>query len=148
VQGTEFQVNTYTTSAQIFPAVAADADGDFVVVWWDLASPGQDGDSIGVFGQRYTSAGIAQGAEFQVNTYTTSGQLSPAVAADADGDFVVVWMSPGDSSDFGVFGQRFEPIVPTPIPTLSRCGAVLLAVLLMLPMVWAVRLARPVPFRP
>jgi uncharacterized membrane protein len=33
------------------------------------------------------------GAEFQVNTYTTDHQTSPAVAADAAGNFVVVWES-------------------------------------------------------
>ena len=85
--------------------MAADADGDFVVVW---SSNNQDGSLAGVFGQRYTSAGAAVGAEFQVNTYTTSQQRCPAVAADADGDFVVVWESlrPGRGFD-GVFGQRF-----------------------------------------
>jgi hypothetical protein len=58
-----------------------------VVAWQSF---GQDGFGTGVFGQRYTSAGIAQGSEFQVNTYTTSAQGKPKVAADADGDFVVV----------------------------------------------------------
>jgi hypothetical protein len=47
------------------------------------------------------------GGEFQVNSFTTGYQGLPAVASDADGDFVVVWMS-GDGDDFGVFGQRFE----------------------------------------
>ena len=33
-------------------------------------------------GQRYDSSGTAQGSEFQVNTYTTSYQLYPSVAAE------------------------------------------------------------------
>jgi hypothetical protein len=33
----------------------------------------------------------AVGSEFQVNTYATGWQHEPAVAVDADGDFVVVW---------------------------------------------------------
>jgi len=103
--GAEFQVNTYTTSSQIDPAVATDPDGDFAVVW---GSYGQDGSEFGVFGRRYTSAGVAVGAEFQVNTYTSNRQAYPVVATDADGDFVVVWHSYGqDGSDVGVFGQRY-----------------------------------------
>ena len=103
--GNEFQVNTYTTSSQRFPSVAADADGDFVVAW---ESSGQDGSSFGVFARRFSSAGAPLTSEFQVNTYTTSFQSAPSVAADADGDFVVAWQSYGqDDSNFGVFAQRF-----------------------------------------
>jgi hypothetical protein len=39
-------------------------------VAWKSAD--QDGDSWGVFGQRYDSEGVAQGVEFQINSYTTS----------------------------------------------------------------------------
>src|SRR5688500_10450888 len=88
--GPEFRVNTYTTSNQGSPSVAADSGGDFVVVW---ASEGQDGSGWGVFGQRYSSSGSPFGPEFQVNTYTTSDQTSPSVAADSAGNFVVVWKS-------------------------------------------------------
>jgi hypothetical protein len=106
VRGSEFQVNTYTTSSQITPAVAMDARGNFVVVW---RSPNQDGDSDGIFGQRYDAAGTAQGVEFRVNTYTTSLQISPAVAMDAGGNFVVVWTSfTQDGSADGIFGQRYD----------------------------------------
>jgi hypothetical protein len=77
--GVEFQVNTYTTDFQFAPSVAADAAGNFVAVW---ESRYQDGSRSGVFGQRYASNGAPQGTEFQVNTYTTSLQYSPAVAAD------------------------------------------------------------------
>jgi len=53
-QGTEFQVNTYTTSDQNAPAVASAATGNFVAVW---ASEHQDGSEDGVFGQRYVVLG-------------------------------------------------------------------------------------------
>ena len=56
------------------PSVAVDADGDFVVAW---TSAGQDGTAYGVFAARFNSAGAPQGAEFQVNTYTTSIQQRP-----------------------------------------------------------------------
>ena len=104
--GSEFQVNTYTTSDQKHPAVAASGAGNFVVVW---QSNGQDGSDQGVFAQRFNSAGSKVGSELRANTYTTNDQLSPAVAADGAGSFVVVWH--GDDQDgslFGVFGQRFD----------------------------------------
>jgi hypothetical protein len=104
--GGEFQVNTYTTSSQYSPAVAMDAQGRFVVVW---QSAGQDGNAFGVFGQRYDPAGAPLGAEFQVNTYTTSQQYTPAVAVDGAGKFVVVWGSyTQDGNLFGIFAQRYD----------------------------------------
>jgi len=64
----EFQVNTYTTRHQADAGLSVDGAGNFVIVRY---SDGQDGDSYGVFGRRYDSSGVAQGAEFQINTYTT-----------------------------------------------------------------------------
>jgi hypothetical protein len=104
--GTEFQVNSCTGGHQYDPAVAAGASGAFAVVWTDA---GQDGSDAGVFGQLFTGAGGAAGAEFQVNAYTTGRQHSPSVAADPNGGFVVVWQSDGqDGSGGGVFGRRFD----------------------------------------
>jgi hypothetical protein len=104
-QGAAFPVNTFTTGAQYRPAVASDADGDSVVAW----TSGQDGSGDGVFAQRYDATGALRGAEFQVNTFTTSWQLWPSVATAAAGDFVVVWASDGqDGSAYGIFGQRYD----------------------------------------
>ncbi len=96
--GDEFQVNTYTAEFQTDPRVAVDADGDFVVVWPSYGSgAGPDSSSWGVLGRRYLADGTALGGEFQINTYTTDRQSSPAVAADPDGDFVVAWESLGSA---------------------------------------------------
>ncbi len=104
--GSVFQVNTYPTGAQRRPAVAADASGNLVVVWNSFY---QDGSIEGIFGQRFSSAGNPVGKEFQVNTYTTSSQEGPKVAAGGSGNFVVVWNSyTQDGSISGVFGQRFD----------------------------------------
>ncbi len=104
--GTEFQVNTYTTSSQEGPKVAEVGSGNFVVVWNSYL---QDGSGLGVFGQSFDSAGNPEGNEFRVNSYTTEFQERPAVAADGSGSFVVTWMSYGqDASSGGVFGQRFD----------------------------------------
>jgi hypothetical protein len=103
-QGGEFQVNAFTTGDQELPAVAMDADGDFVVAW---RSYGQDGSGYGVFAQRYDAAGVGQGGELLVNTQTSNAQNDPAIAMDADGDFVVAWASEiQDGSSDGIFAQR------------------------------------------
>src|SRR5436853_300476 len=86
--GPEFPVNTFTTGQQVGPAVAMDANGDYVVAWTSIA---QDGDGNGVYAQRYDVTGKTQGAEFRVNTYTTSNQGVPAAAMDASGNFIITW---------------------------------------------------------
>ncbi|MBU6401716.1 MAG: fibronectin type III domain-containing protein [Verrucomicrobia bacterium] len=83
-------VNTYTNNQQITPAIAALPDGSAIVVW---ASDGEDGDKLGVYGQRLSATGQPLGGEFQVNQTTPLNQRSPAVAALANGDFVVTWIS-------------------------------------------------------
>jgi hypothetical protein len=103
--GSEFRVNTYTTSNQGRPSVAADSSGNFVVVWQSTA---QDGSAEGIFGQRYASSGAPLGPEFLVNTFTTSYQGRPSAAADASGNFVVAWQGVGSGYEFGVFGQRYD----------------------------------------
>ena len=110
-QGAQFQVNTYTTERQRFPVVAAEANGDFVVVWNSLGGYGTDTHSYSIQGQRYASDGSTQGAQFQINTYTTGSQHSAQMAMDADGDFVAVWdyNGPMDGDIFprASLGQRF-----------------------------------------
>jgi hypothetical protein len=105
-QGSEFRVNTYTSSNQTDPAIAINAVGDFVVAW---QSYDQDGSLWGIYAQRYNAAGVAQGSEFQVNTYTSRYQYTPSVAMDAAGDFVVSWASGDeDGSDYGIYAQRYS----------------------------------------
>ena len=105
--GGEFRANSYTTGQQFFAAVGADAAGRFVVVW---ESAGQDGDTGGIFGQRFNAAGVPQGGEFQVNQYTTGRQSSAAVALAPGGEFFVVWTgaSGQDGSGTGLFARRYD----------------------------------------
>jgi Ca2+-binding RTX toxin-like protein len=103
--GNEFRVNTTTTEDQRFSSVAMDADGDFVVVW---AGPGR------IYAQRYSAAGSALGSEFRVDTTIGAAQIDlglPAVAMDADGNFVVTWLtylSDVSGSGHGVFARRYN----------------------------------------
>jgi hypothetical protein len=51
--GTEFQVNTYTTSYQLLADVAPGAGGGFVVVWQSTGSAGSDSSGDSIQGQRF-----------------------------------------------------------------------------------------------
>ena len=102
----EIPVNSTTIHLQAAPDVAAELNGDFVVVW---QSHLQDGDAAGVFARRFSSTGAPLGGEFRANSFTSGAQRAPAIDADEDGDFVVVWHSLGqDGAGYGVFGQRFS----------------------------------------
>jgi len=104
--GLEFQVNTYIESYQGEPAVAMDKNGNFIIVW---ESVDQDGDAMGIFGQRFNSEGTPLGSEFQVNTYIKNDQIHPAIAVDEKGNFVVVWTSYGQDGDkTGIFARKFK----------------------------------------
>jgi hypothetical protein len=104
-QGGEFQVNTRTENYQASSAVALDGNGNFVIAWQGSA---QDGSNDGVFARRFNAAGVPQGVEFQVSTYTTGSQFSVKVASSAGG-FVVAWVSAyQDGSDTGIFARRFN----------------------------------------
>jgi hypothetical protein len=94
--GSEFQINTATTSSDIWPAVAMDAAGRFVVVWADL-------NDAKILGQRFVDDGSPLGSEFQVNTYTGMDRISSSVAADPNGNFMVVW---GDY--YGLLARRYD----------------------------------------
>jgi|tagenome__1003787_1003787.scaffolds.fasta_scaffold20985236_2 hypothetical protein len=96
--GGEFRVNTQVQGFQYTPAIAALKDGGFVVAW-----NGPDGDSLGVYGQRYTASALPVGTEFRVNAATAGQQDQPAVAGLNDGEFVVVLHGPA-----GIVGQRYS----------------------------------------
>jgi hypothetical protein len=109
-----FQVNTYTDGDQVWPVVAANDSGRFVVVWHSTwlyeARPTQDGDSYGLFAQIFDASGERIGTEFRVNQTTAGAQEQPAVAMDEDGGFVVVWRSETPVTfQSRIFGRRFDP---------------------------------------
>ncbi|UVC07315.1 hypothetical protein IHQ71_19145 [Rhizobium sp. TH2] len=104
--GTETVVNTYTTSSQDEPSIAALSGGGWVVTWH---SSGQDGSGDGIYQQHYDETGAAVGSETRVNTFTTSDQEYSSVTALADGGWVVAWQSSNqDGSSYGIFLQRYD----------------------------------------
>jgi hypothetical protein len=105
--GSEFRVNTSWALDyyQLNPSVTWLSNGGFVVVW---AGAGQ-GDTDGVYGQRFDSDGNEVGSEFQVNTWTIDWQEYPSITSLSNGGFVVVWESQGHDGDgYGVYGRIFS----------------------------------------
>ncbi len=100
----EFQANTRESNKQENPAIAMDEEGNFVIVWNSYL---QDGSSNGIFGQRFNSNCNPAGSEFQINTETSGNQREPAVAMDAEGNFVVTWYGPGEDKE-DIFARRFN----------------------------------------
>jgi len=104
--GSEFLVNTYTTSLQYNSSVAMTSDGKFVITW---QSQGQDGNSSGVYAQKYNANGSVNGSEFLVNTYTTNLQSNSSVAMTSDGKFVITWDSYLQDGNFsGIYAQKYN----------------------------------------
>ena len=125
----EFLVNTTIAENQQHSQIAMDAAGDFVIVWESYQDRpaintglNDSPNSYGIYAQRYartalvgvdTSLGINGriGTEFRLNTTTDGDQWCPAVAMDANGDFVTVWSGYGaadPASPADVFFQRYQ----------------------------------------
>lgn len=113
-EGSPFQINTSTEDSQILPDVAIGPSGEFIVVWSSDVSTGNDDSYRSIQAQRFDSVGNPVGTEFQVNTYTYLGQNRPALAINANGDFVVAWQSYGsDGSDdifYSIQARRFDSL--------------------------------------
>lgn len=109
--GPEFQVNSYSPGSQLASAVGIDGAGRFVVAWHSFGSPGTDTSYTSIQARRYAAGGVPLAAQFQVNTYTTFHQQSPAICVAPQGQFVVAWHSQGsaqgDTSGFSIQAQRF-----------------------------------------
>lgn len=104
--GSPLYVNSYTQGDQMYPSIAMNSSGAFVVAWQSLYG---DGNTSGVFARLYDTHAVALGPEFQVNSYTTGHQGGPQVSIDEAGNFVVIWSSLGQDGDSnGLFGQQFD----------------------------------------
>jgi hypothetical protein len=109
--GTEFQVNSYTTGRQSYPAVSKEwgSFGCFVVAW---SSDGEDGSGSGIFARVYYGGTIPQEV-FPFNEYTTGSQTRASIGQLPEFDLLVVWDSEGqDGSGSGVYGRVDVHFIP------------------------------------
>jgi hypothetical protein len=89
IDANEFEINTIKAGNQKEPSVAMDAAGNFVVAWQGPQAIGDVNEDI--FARRFDANGQPVADEFRVNTHTDGRQLSPAVAMDNNGKFIIVW---------------------------------------------------------
>ena len=86
----DVHVSTHSKYTQANPQVATLADGSVVIAW---SSDGQDGSMLGIFARHFSAAGAGLGPEFQVNQFTVGNQRTPAIAALANTNYVIAWVS-------------------------------------------------------
>ena len=103
--GPETRANTTITGQQYLPSVAIDGVNNFTVVW----SGRGNGDSIGVFLQRYDASGIPIDGEELVNTTTLYEQADASISMSPSGAAVITWSSLyQDGSGRGVYVQEYS----------------------------------------
>jgi hypothetical protein len=100
--GSEFRINQSTVYNQRTPAIAALTNGGFVITWISESLQGADTRgieyyAIDVFARIYDAQAKALTSETKVNTNRLVN-AKPAVAAAADGGFVIAWNAKKDRS--------------------------------------------------
>jgi hypothetical protein len=101
--GANFLVNDQSgASLQSHPAIAIDANGNFIVVWQDDRNGNWD-----IYAQRFNSNGTKQGSNFRVNEGNEGGrQYNPAAVMDGSGKFVIVWQDQRNGH-WDIYAQRY-----------------------------------------
>ncbi len=99
----EFDVNIRSSLNQANPAIAADSNGNFVVVWHSY----YQSKSNEIRARLFDSDGSAVSGELAINQTEGGNQKAPAVVMDAAGNFTVVWQGPGDDGD-DIWCRRFD----------------------------------------
>ncbi len=101
--GSEFRVNTNTNDKQLYPGVAMNNDGSFIIVWESMNIPEQG--KKGICGQLYDSTGAKFGPEFVINEQASDSRY-PDVATDQMGNFAVVWLR--DKSSNSIIARLYN----------------------------------------
>lgn len=99
--------------------LAKDASGSFLVTWAEL--PTESG-LHGIYGRRFSAAGVAAGAAMPLVPDFMTG--SPDLAMAPDGSFVLAWDDPAHSSDiiaqiFAADGVPSRPAFTVPQPLIG-----------------------------
>jgi hypothetical protein len=109
--GPQFQVNTNERSDAQHPSVALDATGNAIIAWTATTiratAGGNQAGERDVYLRRFNADGSPRDiADVRVNTITAGAQTSVSVAADAAGNFVVVWDNDGPAP--GIMMRRYN----------------------------------------
>jgi hypothetical protein len=112
-------VNTTTLGMQLDADNASSANGSSVVVWTDASSFSST--NYDIRAQLFNAAGAKVGPEILVAA-SKLADTEPAVAMNAEGDFVVSWTQGQPNGDTNVVAQRFYAN-GTPVGSLIQVGA-------------------------
>ncbi|MCA9094501.1 MAG: hypothetical protein KDA68_13510 [Planctomycetaceae bacterium] len=104
--GPEFLIDSPAFAQHFEFRIAMNSNGDFAVAW--SGNNGFFGPDI--FVRRYDSQGIPQGDKFIANSAIEGiPQLYPSIAMDAQGNFVVCWISfTQENLPFQLFARRYD----------------------------------------
>ena len=104
--GNTFRINRPGPGIQILPSVAVNPGGDFVAVWQyqpDEHTPRS------LRARHFSKDGKPMGEEFVVEADSITDRVAPSIAADPQGNYVVVWTSDGPHFCTSVKGRLFRP---------------------------------------
>ena len=101
---TEVRADPSSLFAAREPAIAADGQGRYTVVWTAF---GVDADAFGIALQRLSSTGTLIGGATRINNFETGTQSRPRVACGQAGQCTVTWQSFGQDTDLnGIYARR------------------------------------------
>ncbi|NRD73044.1 hypothetical protein HQQ94_07275 [Shewanella sp. VB17] len=101
--GAIFQVNTNTMGYQHGQNISGLINGSFVIAWDSSIN------NKGIYAQRYQANGTPDGAEFQVNTDTTSVVFSSSISKLTNGGFIITWLNSNPDVDSrSIHAQRYQ----------------------------------------
>lgn len=107
-QGASFRINSDPVGQQNDPFVTTLADGAVLVTWQDRDPSSGD---YRLWGQKVSAAGVLQGSAMELSDRSINpfvGDTSEAVAAMADGGFVVVFKGALPGGETQILGRRFD----------------------------------------
>ncbi|MCP4657365.1 MAG: hypothetical protein GY856_18290, partial [bacterium] len=106
--GDEFAVGSLFGGSKIglYPALARDATGDFLILWRVSFGAYDDG----LFGRHYAADAGPQGGPFRLDAEVSGTKRETAAAVLADGSFVAVYSQRlAERYDYHVFGRLLPP---------------------------------------
>lgn len=103
------QPTTTTTESQNYrnekPTICTLPDNSFIIIW---ARADYQGTPTGIHGIQISNTGTISGSEFTVSQNTVASQhIEPSVDSDAQGNFVVAWLSALDGG-YAVQTRKFN----------------------------------------